>query len=96
MTTLVSVHDPRGYPPAVTGKRLSPRLPSLDGKKLHLVDCLYDNSDVFMQQLQTWLRDNMPNVQTEIIRPRESWVDDPAMRKRIVEEADAAVFGVGL
>jgi hypothetical protein len=35
-------------------------------------------------------------VRTEIIRPRESWVDDPAMRARVVAEADAALFAVGL
>jgi hypothetical protein len=28
----LTVHDPRGYPPKVTGKRLAPRLQSLDGK----------------------------------------------------------------
>ena len=52
--TKIAVHDPRGYPPKVTGKRLAPRLPSLDGKTVYLVDCLFDNSDVFMQKLHAW------------------------------------------
>ena len=38
----------------------------------------------------------MPLMRTEIVRPRESWVDDPAMRARVVKEADAAIFAVGL
>lgn len=96
MRPLLTVHDPRGYPPKVTGKRLAPRLPSLDGKRIHLVDCLFDNSEVFMQQLQAWFAEHLPGVRTEIVKPRESWVDDPAMRARVVDEADAAVFAVGL
>jgi hypothetical protein len=93
---LLTVHDPRGFPPRVTAKRLAPRLEALDGKLIHLVDCLFDNSEVFMQQLQGWFAEHMPTVRTEIVKPRESWVDDPAMRARVVKEADAAVFAVGL
>lgn len=92
----LTVHDPRGYPPKVTGKRLAPRLPTLEGQLVHLVDCLFDNSEVFMQQLQAWFAEHMPSVRTEIVKPRESWVDDPAMRAKVVAEADAAVFAVGL
>ncbi|MBI2315752.1 MAG: hypothetical protein HYY28_06395 [Betaproteobacteria bacterium] len=96
MPHLLTVHDPRGYAPKVIGKRLAPRLPTLEGKVLHLVDCLFDNSEVFMQQLQAWFAEHMPGVHTQIVKPRESWVDDPAMRARVVAEADAAVFAVGL
>lgn len=96
MIRLLSVHDPRGYAPKVSGKRLAPRLPSLEGRVLHLVDCLFDNSELFMQQLQAWFAEHLPSVRTEIVKPRESWVDDPAMRARVVAEADAAIFAVGL
>ena len=54
MDRLLTVHDPRGYPPKVTGKRLAPRLESLDGKIVYLVDCLFDNSEAFMNQLRQW------------------------------------------
>jgi len=60
------------------------------------VDCLLDNSELFMQQLQAWFVQHQPGVKTEIVKPRESWVDDPALRERVVREADAAVFAVGL
>lgn len=96
MSAVLTVHDPRGYPPKVSAKRLAPRLDALDGKRIHLVDCLFDNSELFMQQLQAWLAEHLPGVRTEIVKPRESWVDDPAMRAKVVREADAAVFAVGL
>lgn len=96
MSDLMTVHDPRGYPPKVTGKRLAARLPSLDGKILYLVDCLFDNSAVFMEQLRDWFAVHLPAVETRIIKPRDSWVDDPDMRASIGADGDAAILGVGL
>jgi hypothetical protein len=96
MAERIKVHDPRGYPPKITGKRLAPRLQGLDGKTVYLVDCLYDNSEVFMDQLQNWFRQHLPHVNAPTIRPRESWVDDPEMRAKITADGDAAILGVGL
>jgi hypothetical protein len=92
----VVVHDPRGYPPKVAGKRLAPRLEALDGKTVYLVDCLFDNSEAFMLQLQGWFAERLPAVKTRMIKPRESWVDDAAMRTKIASEGNAAILGVGL
>ena len=94
--TKIAVHDPRGYPPKVTGKRLAPRLESLDGKVIFLVDCQFDNSDVFMQQMRDWFAEHLPGVQTRIIETRESWVDDADMRATVAREGDGAILGVGL
>ncbi|HEY7449012.1 MAG TPA: UGSC family (seleno)protein, partial [Vicinamibacterales bacterium] len=67
----ITVHDPRGYPPTIVGKRLAPRLSTLDGKTIYLVDCLFDNSDVFMEQLRQWFAERLPSVKTRIARPKE-------------------------
>jgi len=96
MSDQLTVHDPRGYPPKVTGKRLAPRLEGLDGKVVFLVDCLFDNSAVFMEQLQRWFAQHLPTVRIKNIKPRQSWVDDPDMRATIEREGDAAILGVGL
>lgn len=96
MSDKLTVHDPRGYPPKVTGKRLAPRLQSLDGKVVYLVDCLFDNSAVFMEELRQWFAEHLPGVQAPIITPRQSWTDDPEMRARVAAEGDAAILGVGL
>lgn len=92
----LTVHDPRGYAPKVAGKPLAPRLEALDGKLVYLVDCLFDNSDVFVEQMRQWLAEHMPAVETRIIKPRESWKEDPEMCARIQEDGDAAVLAVGL
>jgi hypothetical protein len=92
----LTVHDPRGYPPKVIGKRLAARPQSLVGKTLYLVDCLFDNSEAFMDQLKRWFTEHLPGVDTRMIKPRESWVDDPVMRQKIAADGHAAVLGVGL
>ena len=96
MAEKITVHDPRGYPPKVVGKRLANRPRSLDGKIVYLVDCLFDNSDAFMEQLRVWFAEHLPAVVTRVIKPRESWVDDPDMRAKIAAEGNAAIIGVGL
>lgn len=96
MSEKISVYDPRGFPPKVEGKRLAARLESLDGKLVYLVDCLFDNSAEFIDQLQQWFAEHLPEVRTEVIRPKESWADDAEMRAAIEADGDAAILGVGL
>lgn len=97
MARTLRVLDPRGYAPKVAGKRLAPRhADGLNGKLVYLVDCLFDNSEQFLLQLQRWFAEHLPLVRTQIIKPRESWEDDPAMRARIEADGDAAILGVGL
>jgi hypothetical protein len=96
MTNRLTVHDPRGYPPKVEGKQLAPRVQSLDGRTVFLIDCLFDNSDVFMDQLQRWFARHLPTVRIRNIKPADSWTDDPVMRDAVVKEGDAAILGVGL
>ena len=96
MSQKLVVHDPRGFAPKVAGKRLAPRLQSLDGKVVYLVDCLFDNSEAFMNQLLDWFGEHLPGVNARIIKPRQSWVDDPEMRRQVESEGHAAVLGVGL
>lgn len=96
MAEKITVLDPRGYPPEVIGKRLANRPMSLDGKVVYLIDALFDNADVFLEQMRLWFAENLPNVETRIIRPRESWKDDPELRAKVLADGDAAIMGVGL
>jgi hypothetical protein len=96
MSQTIQVHDPRGYAPEIVGKRLAARLEGLDGKTIYLVDCLFDNSDTFTEQLRQWFGEHLPGTTVRVERPKESWVDDPGMRTRIEADGDAAILGVGL
>ena len=50
----LTVLNPMGFPPQVTGKPMAPRLDTLDGKTVYLVDCRFDDSDIFLKQMQGW------------------------------------------
>ena len=46
--TELTVLDPIGLPPKVTGRGLAPPLAALTGKTVFLVDVGFENSDTFM------------------------------------------------
>jgi len=96
MSHTIRVHDPRGYAPEIVGKQLAARLEDLEGKTVYLVDCLFDNSEVFIEQLRQWFSEHLPRTTIQLDRPKESWVDDPELRARVEAGADAAILGVGL
>ena len=96
MIQRVTVHDPRGYPPKVVGKRLAARPPTIERKTVYLVDCLFDNSDVFTEQLRQWFVEHLPAVNVRTIQPSKTWSDDEEMRARIASDGEAAILGVGL
>ena len=56
----LTVLNPVGYPPKITPKALAPRLESLDGKTVYLVDPRFDDSGLFLRQVQSWFADHMP------------------------------------
>jgi hypothetical protein len=90
------VHNPMGYPPRVNPKPLAPRLDALDGKKIFLVDCRFDDADLLLQQLQAWFAENLPNVNTQLVQLANVYTkDDPELWTRIKSEGDAAIVGVG-
>ena len=90
------VYNPVGYPPKVTHKPLAPRLPTVDGKTVYLVDCRFDDSDVFLTEMQAWFAENMPSVKT-VVKPISSVYlkDDPATWEEVKARGDAAIVGVG-
>jgi hypothetical protein len=49
-----------------------------------------------MNELREWFAQHLPRVETRMIKPTQSWVDDPEMRNKIASEGDAAILGVGL
>ena len=96
MSQQLTVLSPLGFPPKVTARGLAPSLDTLDGKKLFLVDVGFENSDTFMAQLQDWLAQHEPGIDTEIVRWKNQHYPDPELCDRIRAEGDAAILGVGL
>jgi hypothetical protein len=92
----ISVLDPTGYPPKITAKPMAPRLGSLDGKTIYLVDPRFDDSGLFLRQLQSWFAEQMPSVNTRIVEMSSVYTkDDPQTWELVKANADGAVIGVG-
>ena len=93
--TLTVMH-PMGYPPKVSPKPMAPRLDSLDGKTIFLVDCRFDDADLLLQQLQGWFNENLPTAKTQLVQLSNVYTrDDPQLWTRIKSEGHAAIVGVG-
>jgi len=92
----ITVLNPVGFPPKVVNKPLAPRLSTLEGKTVYLVDCRFDDSDVFLKQMQAWFAEHMPSV-TTVFKPISSvyLVDDPKTWEEIRARGHAAILGVG-
>lgn len=92
----ISVLNPMGYPPKITPKAMAPRLDSLDGKTVFLVDPRFDDSGLFLRQVQSWFADHMPSVRTKLVEMNNVYTkDDPKTWEVIQAEGDAAIIGVG-
>jgi hypothetical protein len=92
----ITVLSPIGYPPKVTRKTAAPRLESIDGKTIYLVDCRFDDSIELLKQVQAWFAEHMPGVKTRIISLSATYQhDDPKTWEEIKAHGDAAIVGVG-
>ena len=92
----LTVLNPMGYPPKISPKVLAPRLDSLNGKTIFLVDCRFDDADVFLKQVQAWFAEHMPQVDTRLVRLSSVYTrDDPETWEHIRANGDAALLGVG-
>jgi hypothetical protein len=95
-STRVTVLNPVGYPPRITKKNGAPRLDGLDGSKVYLVDCRFDDSIELLKQVQAWFNERMPGVTTRLVSLSSVYGrDDPKTWEEIKANGDAAILGVG-
>ena len=89
--------------PAVTEKLaervpLAPRLDTLEGKTIYLVDMNYEGfgRTAVIYEMQAWFAKNMPGVKTIIKLKSGSYVaDDPALWKEIAaNKGNGVILGV--
>jgi len=92
----LEVLNPRGEIPPVPVAGLSPRLASLDGKKIGLIDNLKTGADRFLTALEEQLKEKAPGA--AIIRyekPESAIAFVPKFYEQVAQECDAFIFATG-
>ncbi len=75
---------------------MAPRLDTLDGKVVYLVETGFNGARDFMNQVAEWFAREMPAVKIESRSTNGSmFTDDPALWAEIGKKGDAAIIGVG-
>jgi len=91
-----SVRSPMGTPPPIKQFAMAPRLNSLDGKTIYIVDDGFPGGDVLLNEMAAWFNRNMPNVTVVYRRKAGPFeAEDPALFAEIKAKADAVIMGMG-
>lgn len=94
---LTAVLDPRGQPTAVVQPQpLAPRLDTIQGKTIYLVDVGFGGGWEFLEETVGWFSRNVPSAKTVLLHKKGiMFVDEPEMWEEMSRNADAVIFGVG-
>jgi hypothetical protein len=96
---LITSLNPAVTPKLATRIPLAPRLDTLEGKTIYLVDTDWGGmgqNDGILQEMQAWFAGHMPSVKTILKVKKGNFVtDDPALWKQIADnKGDGVVLGV--
>jgi hypothetical protein len=92
----ITVLNPRGTPPPIPLIPMAPRLESLEGKTIYLVDVKYDGGAEFLKAVMEWFKQNIPSAGLEFREKAGGYHDaDPALWAEIKEKADAVILAIG-
>jgi hypothetical protein len=94
----ITVLNPMGTPPPITLVPQAPRLGTLEGKTLYLINTGYIGTDRLMAVLSDWFKANYPKTKI-VYKDNQSGAQLSSISKElwneITEKGDAAIVGLG-
>jgi len=93
----ITAVSPKGTPPPIQLYSMAPRVASLDGKTLYIVDATsFDGSETLLKKMQAWFAQNMPTVKTVFRKKAGVYAeDDPKLWAEIKANAYATIMAIG-
>ncbi len=93
----ITVLNPLGTPPPIKLKTMAPRLDTLDGKTIYLVNDGFIGSDNLLYEIQDWFKANYPKTTTVYKRKGGGGFDaeDPALWAEMKEKASGIIIALG-
>jgi hypothetical protein len=93
----ITVLNPLGTPPPIKLKLMAPRMETLDGKTIYIVDDGFVGGANLLTLMVDWFHQNYPK--TTIVFKRKGGggfdVEDPQLWAEIKEKANAVIIGMG-
>jgi len=92
----LTVLNPLGQPPAIARVPMAPRIDSLEGKTIYIVDIGFTDTHQLFTELQALLSERYPNT-TWIVRTKIGtyFENDPDLWAEIKEKGHGMIIGVG-
>jgi hypothetical protein len=93
----VTVLNPLGTPPPIKLKQMAPRLDTLDGKTIYIVDDGFVGGINLLQEIEVWFKANYPKTNIVLRRKGGGGFDseDPQLWAEIKEKGNAVIIGMG-
>ena len=91
-----TVLNPMGQPPAIARVPMAPRLTTLEGKTIYIVDINFTDTHQFFTEMQQLLSEKYPKTTFVVKTKRGTYFDDdPQLWAEIKEKGHAMIMGVG-
>jgi hypothetical protein len=93
---IITVLNPLGTPPPLELKAMAPRLNTLDGKTIYLVDDGYPGSDNLLLEMEKGFKQTYPKTNFHYVKKTTFMAQkDPALWAEMQQKADAMVIALG-
>ena len=93
----ITVLNPLGTPPPIKLKTMAPRLDTLDGKTIYVVDDGFVGGDNLLLEMVDWFKANYPK--TTLVFKRKGGggfdVEDKPLWAEIQQKANGVIIGLG-